>query len=209
MAIKPVHIDINQPIQNWGTAVYGEEVREANVEALTKLQDQMNGAVDYLVEKGETVDQAAQDVQTVRQAAQDAVDHANTISDQNEQYVDGTVAEYKQYADTTLTETTQQRQLAETAKTGADSAAILSQSWAEGGTSTRPGEDGSNSKYWAEKSQADAGRSSQEADRAAKYASIVAPGFYLDPETMTLYQKAGVGMVFIVTEDQELCWKVA
>lgn len=209
MVLKPVHIDINKDIQDWQTERLGKKVRKASVNAFTKLQDQMNGAVDYLVEKGETVDQAARDVQTVRQAAQGAVDHANTISDQNKQYVDGTVAEYKQYADTTLTETTQQRQLAETAKTGADSAATLSQSWAEGGTGTRPGEDGDNSKLWAEKSQADADRSSYEADRAAKYASIVAPGFYLDPETMTLYQKAGVGVVFIVTEDKELCWKVA
>lgn len=209
MALQPTHIDISQPIQDWKSARYGRQVRKANVEALTELQSQMNGAVDYLVEKGETVDQTVQDVQTVRQAAQDAVDHANTISGQNKQYVDDTVATYKQYADTKLTETTEQRELAETAKTGADSAATLAQSWAVGGTGTRDGENGDNSKFYAGKSKLDAERSSQEADRAAKYAQIVAPGFYIDTETMTLYQKAGVGVSFIVADDNLLCWKIA
>lgn len=209
MAIQPVHVDINQEIQDWESARYGRQVRAASVGALTKLQNQTNAAVDYVVEKGESVDQAVLNVQTVHQAAQEAVDHADTISGQNKQYVDSTVAEYKQYADTKLTETTEQRELAETARTGSDNAAALARSWAEGGTGTRPGEEGNNSKLWAEKSQGDAIRSSQEADRAAKYASIVAPGFYLDPETMTLYQKVGAGVTFLVTEDKELCWKVA
>ena len=70
MAAQPVHIDINQQIQDWKNARYGRQVRSANVEALTELQNQMNGAVDYLVEKGEAVDQAAKDVQLVRQEAQ-------------------------------------------------------------------------------------------------------------------------------------------
>lgn len=209
MALQPVHIDINQDIKDWQEAVYGEEVRGANVDALTKLQAQMNGAVDYLAEKGETVDQTAKDVQTVRQAAQAAVDHANTISGQNKQYVDDTVAEYKQYADTKLTETTTQKELAETAKAGADSAATLAESWAVGGTGSREGENGNNSKFYAGKSKEDADRSSTEADRAAKYAQIVAPGFYIDVATMTLYQKAGVGVSFVVADDNVLCWKVA
>lgn len=207
--MQPVHVDINQEIQDWKTKQYGRDVRGASVAAFTKLQDQMNGAVDYLVEKGEAVDQATKDVQEVRQAAQDAVDHAEEISSASKTYVDNTVAEYKQYADTKLTETTEQRRLAETAKDGANSAALMAESWTQGGTGTRSGEDGNNSKFWAEKSQEDANRSSQEADRAAQYASIVAPGFYLDMETMTLYQKAGVGVTFIVTEDKELCWRVA
>lgn len=209
MTLRPVHIDISKDILDWKNAEYGEEVRDANVDALTKLQDQMNGAVDYVAEKGETVDQAARDVQTARQAAQDSVDHANTVSGQNKQYVDATVAEYKRYADTKLTETTAQKELAETAKAGADGAATLSQSWAVGGTGTREGESGDNSKFYAGKSKLDADRSSQEADRAAKYAQIVAPGFYIDPESMELYIKAGVGVSFVVADDNLLCWKIA
>lgn len=54
-----------------------------------------------------------------------------------------------------------------------------------------------------------ANRAEYEADRAAMYSSIVAPGFYVDFATMILYMKTGVGVDFIVTEDNELCWKIA
>lgn len=198
MANQPVHVDINQDIQDWKDARYGRQVRAANVSALTKLQDQTNAAVDYVVEKGEAVDQAAKDVQTVRQEAQGAVDYANDIT-----------AEYKQYADDKLAATEMERQAAETARTGSEAAATLAESWAVGGTGTRQGEDGNNSKFWSEKSQESAGQATQEADRAAQYASIVAPGFLVDPESMELYMKAGVGVDFIVTDDAELCWKIA
>ena len=198
MALQPVHVNINQDIQDWTTARYGRQVRAANVSALTKLQDQANASVDYVVEKGEAVDQAAKDVQTVRQEAQDAVDHANDIA-----------AEYKQYADDKLTATELERQAAQTARTGSEAAAILAESWAVGGTGSRPGEDGNSSQFWAEKSQESAGQASREADRAAQYASIVAPGFLVDPGSMELYMKAGVGVDFIVTDDAELCWKIA
>ena len=198
MANQPVHVNINQDIQDWTTARYGRQVRAANVSALTKLQDQANASVDYVVEKGEAVDQAAKDVQTVRQEAQDAVDHANDIT-----------AEYKQYADDKLAATELERQAAQTARTGSEAAATLAESWAVGGTGRRPGEDGNNSQFWAEKSQESAGQASREADRAAQYASIVAPGFLVDPGSMELYMKAGVGVDFIVTDDAELCWKIA
>ncbi len=209
MALQPVHVDINQELQDWKSARYGRQVRAANVSALTKLQDQTNTAVDYVTEKGEAVDQAAKDVQMVRQEAQGAVDHANEISGQNRQYVDDTVANYKQYADDKLTATEQQRQAAQTARTGSETAAVLAESWAVGGTGSRSGEDGDNSKFHAEKSKESAERATQEADRAAQYASIVAPGFLVDPGEMALYMKAGVGVDFVVTADAELCWKIA
>ena len=198
MAAQPVHIDISQEINGWANAQIGRDVRKYNVSALAKLQDQTNTAVDYVVEKGEASDQAAKDVQTVRQEAQGAVDHANDIT-----------AEYKQYADDKLAATEQERQAAQTARTGSEAAATLAESWAVGGTGSRPGEDGSNSQFWAEKSQESAGQASREADRAAQYASIVAPGFLVDPGSMELYMKAGVGVDFIVTDDAELCWKIA
>ena len=198
MAAQPVHIDISQEINGWANAQIGRDVRKYNVSALAKLQDQTNTAVDYVVEKGEAIDQAAKDVQTVRQEAQGAVDHANDIT-----------AEYKQYADDKLAATEQERQAAQTARTGSEAAATLAESWAVGGTGSRPGEDGSNSQFWAEKSQESAGQASREADRAAQYSSIVAPGFLVDPGSMELYMKAGVGVDFIVTDDAELCWKIA
>lgn len=198
MAAQPVHIDISQEINGWANAQIGRDVRKYNVSALAKLQDQTNTAVDYVVEKGEAIDQAAKDVQTVRQEAQGAVDHANDIT-----------AEYKQYADDKLAATEQERQAAQTARTGSEAAATLAESWAVGGTGSRPGEDGNSSQFWAEKSQESAGQASREADRAAKYASIVAPGFLVDLDSMELYMKAGVGVDFIVTDDAELCWKIA
>ena len=198
MAAQPVHIDISQEINGWANAQIGRDVRKYNVSALAKLQDQTNTAVDYVVEKGEAIDQAAKDVQTVRQEAQGAVDHANDIT-----------AEYKQYADDKLAATEQERQAAQTARTGSEAAATLAESWAVGGTGARPGEDGDNSQFWAEKSQESAGQASREADRAAQYASIVAPGFLVDPDSVELYMKTGVGVDFIVTDDAELCWKIA
>lgn len=196
MAAQPVHIDINQQIQDWKNARYGRQVRSANVEALTELQNQMNGAVDYLVEKGETVDQAARDVQTVRQEAQGAVDHANEIT-----------AEYKQYADTKLVETTEQRRLAEVAKQEADASASLAESWAHGNTGARPEENTDNASYWSQQSKTDADRAKEEADRASQYSQIIAPGFYFDIDTATLYMKGGAGVDFIV-DNATLYWKI-
>ncbi len=48
---------------------------------------------------------------------------------------------------------------AEQHKTDAEDAALLAQSWAEGGTNTREGEDLDNSKFWAMVAQQGAGRS--------------------------------------------------
>lgn len=196
MANQPVHVDISQNLQDWKTARYGRQVRAANVEALTKLQDQANAAVDYIVEKGEDVDQAAKDVQTVRQEAQGAVDHANDIT-----------AEYKQYADDKLAATEQERQAAQTARAGSEGAATLAESWAVGGTGTRPGENTDNSAYHSQMSKTEADRAKTEADRASQYSQITAPGFYLDLDSSTLYMKTGIGVDFQVV-DARLYWKI-
>lgn len=196
MANQPVHVNINQDIQDWTTARYGRQVRAANVSALTKLQDQTNASVDYVVEKGEAVDQAAQDVQTVRQEAQGAVDHANDIT-----------AEYKQYADDKLAATELERQAAQAARTGSEAAATLAESWAVGGTGSRPGENTDNSAYHSQMSKTEADRAKAEADRASQYSQITAPGFFLDTETSTLYIKAGIGVDFQVV-DARLYWKI-
>ena len=141
MTKQPVYVDIKQEMQDWQNARFGRQVRSANVNALTKLQDQSNSAVDYIIEKGNEIDQTRQDANTILQSASDAVDHANSIT-----------AEYKQYADTKLSQTEAQRQLAENAKQGADDAATLAESWAVGGTETRPGENTNSSKYYCDQS---------------------------------------------------------
>lgn len=53
----------------------------------------------------------------------------------------------------------------------ADSA-VLSESWAVGGTETRDGENTDNSKYYSEQSKAEADRAKSEADRASDIANI-------------------------------------
>lgn len=196
MATKPVHININPEIHEWKDAEYGEEVRDANVSALTKLQDQANAAIDFIVEKGDTIDGTVIEVQTVKEEAQAAVDHANDIT-----------AEYKQYADTKLSHTEAQRQLAEDAKQGADDAATLAESWAVGGTGTRPGENTNSSKYYCDQSGTYAQNAKNDADRAAQYSQIIAPGFYFDPETSAVYIKTGTGVDFIVVESR-IYWKI-
>lgn len=207
MAMQPVHIDISQEIRDWKAARYGRQVRQANVDALTKLQVQSNNAVDYLVEKGEAVDKATKDVQAVRQEAQGAVDHANKISTENKSYVDNTVANYKQYADTKLTETTEQKEQAESAKKGADASALLAESWTHGNTGIRVGENTDNASYWSQQSKTDADRAKEEADRASQYSQISAPDFFLDIDTGALYKKGGTGVDFVV-DDANLYWKI-
>lgn len=66
-------VDISQEIADWQAAVYGEEVRSANVSALTKLQTQMNAACDG-IEDAET------DVATAVNTANAASTTANTAS---------------------------------------------------------------------------------------------------------------------------------
>lgn len=50
-------VDITQEIAEWQGAVYGEEVRDANVQALTKLQTQMNAACDEFEDIAEDFDE--------------------------------------------------------------------------------------------------------------------------------------------------------
>lgn len=196
MALKPVHIDINQELREWLEAVKGKQVRAANVSALTKIQTQANAAIDFVIDKGDTIDNTVTEVQTVKGEAQAAVDHANDIT-----------AEYKQYADNKLAQTEAQRRLAEDAKQGADDAATLAESWARGGTGTRPEENTNSSKYYCDQSGTYAQNAKNDADRAAQYSQIVAPSFYFDPGTSSLYIKAGVGVDFIVVESR-IYWKV-
>lgn len=55
----------------------------------------------------------------------------------------------------------------------------------------------------------EADRAKVEADKAAQYSSIVAPEFYVDIDTMTLCMKDGVGVDFVVADNNVICWKIA
>lgn len=57
-------------------------------------------------------------------------------------------------------------------------------------------------------SAASAAQAKFDADRAATYADITEPKFYLDTDTMILYMKDGVGVDFTM-QDNTLYWKIA
>lgn len=63
-------------------------------------------------------------------------------------------------------------QLAEQHKNGAEDSAVLSESWARGGTGIRPGENADSSKYWSDQSKTEADRAKTEADRASDIVGI-------------------------------------
>lgn len=173
-----VHIDLSAEISDWRDARYGRQVRAAQISALQKTMAQMNGAIDYVSEKGTEVEQTKAQADEILEQAQ----QINTTANQK----------------------------AEEAKASASAAADsakTSESWAVGGTGTRDGENTNNSKYWSSQSQSQADRAKEEADRASQYSNIIAPGFMIDPDTMQLYMKSGVGVTFGVF-DGVLAWQI-
>lgn len=105
----------------------------------------------------------AQDVGAAESSAVSAADSAAAAAGSA-----GQAGQYAQAANTARTGAEAARDAAEAAKEGAQSAAadanrdaasasskaLLSQSWAEGGTGAREGEDSNNSAYWANRAQA-------------------------------------------------------
>lgn len=183
MAIK--RIDLSPEREAWENAEYGEEVRTAGISSLQKTEDVINGSVD---EVNRAVDDVAGAAADVVQAAKDA---AGTVIRANET-VD--------HADDVLADATEQA-------TAAASSAELSQSWAVGGTGGREGENTNNSEYHSNQARTLAEAAKNEADRAAQYSQIVAPGFYFDPEIASLYMKTGVGVDFKASESR-LYWRI-
>lgn len=70
-------IDLATEIAQWAAAKYGRQVRSATISALTKVQGQMNTAIEYITNLGtdtETIQQSA--IQAAAQAAA-AAENAN------------------------------------------------------------------------------------------------------------------------------------
>lgn len=187
MANLPVHIDLSREKREWAEAIYGREVRQANINAFTKIEETVNITVDSVIGAVDSINRTAEN-------AQAAIDAAN-----------GATAT----AEKTMQEAAEAVGKAETARTESEEWARTAESWAVGGTGTRDGENADNSRYYSGISGEHADRACTEADRAARYASIVAPGFYVDEDTMTLYMKSGVGIDFTVADGNVLCWRIA
>lgn len=155
MAIR--RIDLSGPIKRWKEARKGKEVRAANVEAFEQIQTVVNESIDGVNKAAEDVQSSAADVAQVAKDAADTVIRANETVD---------------HADTILEETTK-------LATAAAGSAELSQSWAEGGTGARMGEDTNNSEYHSRQAKTAAQNAQNEADRASMYANFVTPRFIL------------------------------
>lgn len=126
MAIK--RVDISSEIQDWKSAVYGEEVRSANVSALTKLQTQINDACDgiELVEGNatDTLAKAQSASDTANQASKDAntaIDTANNAVTQAQGYANAAASSATAAAEK-VTECSAYANDAQAAKTDAQAA---------------------------------------------------------------------------------------
>ena len=181
-------IDLAKEITDWASARYGKQVRAATISALTKIQSQMNAAIEFIDGKGTEIDKTIPEVNEVKaeaeQAVSDAQGHANDAAS------------------------------SASAAAGSASAAadkvLEAESWAHGNTGVRDGENTDNSKFWSQQSQIKAEEAADSAALAAQYSDIVAPGFYLDIDSGALYIKEGVGVDFALDEDAAaLYWQIS
>ena len=102
MAVE--NIDLNQEIESWKSAVYGKDVRAANVAAFEKIQGTVNDTV-------QNVNQAAEDSASAAHNAQAAVDSIQTAID--------TAAEKAAAAATSATQAAGSQAAADSSKTAA------------------------------------------------------------------------------------------
>lgn len=157
--------DISTEINAIRTARYGEEVRGSIVDALTAVNDQVEADE---TSAGASATAAAESAAAAAATADGLVDTLEEIKDVEENIEDAEAARVSAESDRVVAEAA--RVTAEQARSDAASGyvnqcaeytnqarqyassdnAMLSQSWAIGGTGTRYGEDSNNAKYWAE-----------------------------------------------------------
>ena len=106
----------------------------------------------------------------------------------------------EQHAKTSEDNAALSEQHAASSESAAAADATLAESWAQGGTGTRTGEDTDNSEYWAGRSATDAARAKDEADRAAQYAGFVTPEFVI--ANNRLYVKTDHTIDFLVANNR-------
>lgn len=181
------------------------DILEQFQQALTETQEQLQNATEEYIQ-GKVDDEWIPQMQALLTKTQ--ASEANAAKSQAAAAESAKAAAASQTA-----AATSEKNAADSAKAAAASQAAASasekaaESWAVGETGTRTGEDTDNSKYYSLQSQNSADRAAAEAANAAKYSEVIAPGFYLDPETMTLYMKSGKAVDFKVVDDNVLCWK--
>ena len=177
--------DISREIENFRSARKGKDVRGSMISLAEKVNKEGENVVANVA------------VQVTR------INNAITLA--NEAVTDANAAtaranETLNHADDILGSATEQA-------TNSAVSATEAKSWAIGGTGTREGENTNNSEYYSMQAGTYADNAKNDADRAAQYSQIVAPGFYFDPAESTLYIKAGGGVNFTVV-DSVLYWKI-
>lgn len=171
-------IDLSKEIEDWRSAVYGEEVRSANISALEKMQTSINDTIVNVNQAADDVQAAASDAAQVARDAASAVESANnSVNHANDILADA------------------EKQVEYSANN-----ANLAKSWAVGETSERPGEDTNNSKYFCNQSEKEYLRAKGEADRAEAYANFVEPKFLI--ENNRVYIKADSTVQFFLSGNQ-------
>lgn len=122
----------------------------AAVDAAKQYRDEAEVFANDSQLNANTASQAAAEATQANTEATDAADRANISA--------GSALGSANTASNAATEAVQAAADAEAASTAVVEYATTSQSWAIGGTSSRPGEDTNNSKYWAEQAEGFAGQ---------------------------------------------------
>lgn len=180
--LADITIQANIATQKAGEAADSAEAAALSQQASAASEHEAKNSETITVQKAvEAADSAAEAL--LSQQASAASEHAAALSEQNSAASEQAAKDAEEIAT---------QKAGEAADSAAD--ALVAEK---------------NSASSESKSLTEANRAQAEADRAAQYSSIVAPGFYVDLETMSLYMKTGVGVDFIVADGNKLCWKIA
>lgn len=150
MEVDIQKINLEDEIQEWKSAVCGEEVRKANVSAFEKIQTAVNEAVVAVEDAAAEVNKESGKAAEAVALAEKSIETANTTLTQAEEY----------------------------SKNAGDSAE-LAEAWAHG-HEKYPENQTDNSEYWSGRSKDYSQQAKNEADRAAAYADYLEPKFVLE-----------------------------
>lgn len=164
--------NIEQELEAFKSARYGEDVRDSMISAITKIN---NNVIDDTASAKAYADNAKDSLKNAKTAESNVVNINNTLqsvvdsaheimtntSDAEALRVEaekGRVEAENRREDTEKSYVAQAKDYMEQTKSYATSNYVTeAQSWATGGTNTRVGEDTNNAKYWAEQAASIAG----------------------------------------------------
>jgi len=123
---------------------------------VTTVETYKTQAQGYAGDASTAATAAARDANTAHDNAQSAIQSAQqaTVSATTAESYTNTASTYAASAQTSATNARASKEAAATSETNATAKAVLSESWAVGGTGTRQGENTNNAKYWAQQAQA-------------------------------------------------------